>query len=234
MELLKRLILYIIDQIQDQEGIISKIRIVKLLYLIDVEHYRTYGKTLTGLEWIFYRYGPYAFAIDSAVRQLGFDLGEEEVTTAAGYPAYVYRVEEPQSLEDIVSFAVQSMIDRKIKQWALEDTRFLLDYVYTATEPMQQATFGQKLDFSKIQRGLDTHRPARHLKIAADKSAVIQKLLKDRRELSWKQKSPQPQYDELYFEAMNLMDQEEKRGRRIIGKAEISPESAEAISRQVE
>jgi hypothetical protein len=35
VELLKRLILYIIDQIQDQEGIISKIRIVKLLYLID-------------------------------------------------------------------------------------------------------------------------------------------------------------------------------------------------------
>ena len=234
MELLKRLILYIVDQIQDQEGIISKTRVVKLLYLIDVEHYRRYGRTLTGLEWICYRYGPYAFAIDSAIRKLGFDLGEEEITTAAGYPAYAYRVEEPQSLTDIVSFAVQSMIGRKIKQWALEDTRFLLDYVYTATEPMQYATFGHKLDFSKIQRGLETHRPVRHLEIAADKSAVIQKLLRERPERPPKQKSPQPQYDEIYLRAMDLMDQEERRGRRIMGKAKISPESAEAISRQVE
>ena len=76
MELLKRLILYIVDQLQDQEGLISKIRIVKLLYLIDVEHYRKYGRTLIGLEWIFYRYGPYAFAIDSAIKELGFELGE--------------------------------------------------------------------------------------------------------------------------------------------------------------
>ena len=203
MDLLSRLILYIIDQIQDQEGLISKIRIMKLLYLIDVEHYRRYGKTITGLDWISYRYGPYAFAIDSAIREIGFHLGEEDIETAAGYPAHVYHVDEPQSLDDIVSFAVRSMIDRNVAQWALEDTRFLLDYVYTATEPMQRATFGQKLDFSKIQRGIHTHRSAKHLRIAADKSAVIQKLLQERRERAGKQKSPRDPYDELYFQAMN-------------------------------
>lgn len=235
MDLLKRLILYIVDQIHDQEGLISKMRIVKILYLIDVEHYRRYGKTLTGLEWICYRYGPYAFAIDTAIKQLGFNLGEEEIITAEGHPAYIYRTDEPQSLDDIVSFSVRTMIDRKITQWALEDTRFLLDHVYTATEPMRNAIFGQTLDFSTIQRGLRTYRPTKHLRIAPDKSAVVQKMLRERRERYGRvQESPPPQYDKLYFEAMDAMAEEEKPKRRLVGKAKITPEAADAISQESE
>lgn len=234
MDLLKRLILYIVDQIQASEGMTSKIRIVKLLYLIDVAHYRMYGKLLTNLDWIFYRYGPYAFTIDNAIDQLGFVLGEEEVTTARGHPAYIYRVDEEQSLEDIVAFATQAMIDRTIDRWALEDTRFLLDYVYTDTEPMRSASFGEKLDFSRIQRGFHTHRPSRHLKLSEEKSSVVQELLRERHRRPPQQQSPPPRYDESYQEAMRRMNREEERRQSIIGRVTLPADSADTISRQAE
>lgn len=77
--------------------------------------------------------------------------------------------------------------------------------------------------------------PARHLKIAPGKSAVIQEMLPERRKRPRRiQESSLPQYDELYFKVMRAMAEEEKPKRRILGKAEITPEAANAISQQGE
>lgn len=231
-ELIKRLILYIVDQLQDQGGMIGKTRIVKILYLVDVEHYRVYGRILTGLEWVFYHFGPYAYEIDTITKEMGLDLGEEEITTSAGHKGYTYRVQDAQSIDDVVSFANKTMIDRNIEQWALEETKFLLDYVYTATEPMQSATFGHKLDFSRIQRDFDVNRPMRHIQIAKDKSAKIQELLKQRSKT--KRRTFSPRYDKTYIEAITAMDQEDEFDGKIAGQIKISPKAAEVISEQIE
>lgn len=50
--LVERLILYIVYRLQTMNAPISRTRLLCLLYLIDLEHYRRYGRTLTGLEWI--------------------------------------------------------------------------------------------------------------------------------------------------------------------------------------
>lgn len=229
-ELTRQLLLYIVGQLQDQEGMISKIRIVKLLYLVDVEFYRMFGHTLTNLNWIFYEYGPYAFEIDTIIEKLSFDLGEEEITTSMGHTANIYHIEGEQVLDNIVNFATKAMIDRIINRWALEDTHFILDYVYTGTEPMQSATFNQRLDFSKIRRDIDVNRPMKHLQLAKNKSAKIQDMLKNRRQSQFLIS----RYDEVYFEAMNVMNQEDKFEEGIEGSVKISPESTEAISQQIE
>ncbi len=230
MELTKQLLLYLVDQLQDQNGMISKIRIVKLLYLIDVEHYRMYGKTLTNLNWEYYLYGPYTFSIDQAIHNAGLDLGQEEVVINEGRISYIYSTDTPQDLEDIVKFPVKAMIDREIKQWAYEDTEFLLDYVYYHTEPMKVASFGQALDFSTVQRNLPlTVQP---IKLSFDKSTKIQELLQKRRN---ERKSPvleQDRYDDLYFEALHVMD-----GEDFIeipaGSVVVTPEGEQSMRKQL-
>jgi hypothetical protein len=41
-------------------GAPTKTKVLKLLYLLDIEAFRKTQNTLTGFDWIFYLYGPWA------------------------------------------------------------------------------------------------------------------------------------------------------------------------------
>jgi len=145
-ELVRRLLLYIVDQLQDMEAPISTIRLVKLLYLIDLEHYDRYYKTLTGIEWVKYDHGPYFFALPEVIGSACLDLEPEEVETTRG-KGVTFRSLETQDISGVVRFPVQAMIDRILKQWAHEDTPILLEHVY-GTLPVRCGTYRQPLDFT--------------------------------------------------------------------------------------
>lgn len=151
-ENLGKLIQYIVDQLQELEAPTSTIRIVKLLYLIDVAYFRRRRRLLTGLDWIAYKYGPFAFEIPQAIEALGYRLEREEVVTTEGRPAIVFRAEEEVDLPSIADFATQALIQDTIKRWAYENLNDLLNYVYFCTPPMEEATFGERLDFDVIPR----------------------------------------------------------------------------------
>ena len=72
----KNAILYIIKKSQEERFPIGKTRLIKLLYLLDVEYYRNYKKTYTGLDWKYYKFGPYAFEVDKICESIG--ITEEE------------------------------------------------------------------------------------------------------------------------------------------------------------
>jgi hypothetical protein len=55
--------------------VLTKTPLIKLLYLIDVEYYRATGEKLTNIDWIFYKYGPYAFELEGILTGMG--LSEE-------------------------------------------------------------------------------------------------------------------------------------------------------------
>lgn len=159
-ELTRRLLLYIVDQLQDMEAPISTIRLIKFLYLIDLEHYNQRYQTLTGIDWVKYKYGPYFFEWPSVVRSTGLDLESEEVITEHGR-GVTFRTVEEQDISDTVSFSVQVMIDRILKQWADEDTPILLEHVYE-TMPVKHGSDLQPLDFTLetdhllLERAIDT------------------------------------------------------------------------------
>ena len=83
-QILKHLITHLAVELRDAGSSIGKTKLVKLLYLIDVENWRRRRKTLTGLEWRFYHYGPYAFEIEDALNELAFDIPQESFTTDSG------------------------------------------------------------------------------------------------------------------------------------------------------
>ena len=146
------LILYIVDQVADLGGYTTTIRLVKFLYLIDLEHYRRYGKTLTDLSWIFYHYGPYAQTLPEICHSVGFNLGKEEFETKEGKRGKLFKVEDSQDLPETVGFSIRSMIDGLLKIWADHETQELLSYVYR-TEPMLGGVRGDELDFSTVNLG---------------------------------------------------------------------------------
>ena len=149
---LKPLIGYIIDQIKEQGGDVGKTALVKLVYLIDVEYYRGYEKSATGLLWQFHHYGPYAAELESVINHNRF------VEMSGGRDSR-YRFSKSEDWREIhrnytaqFTVPVRRVAENVIRQWGLEPLETLLDYIYFETEPMQGAERGEFLDFSAIQK----------------------------------------------------------------------------------
>jgi hypothetical protein len=66
----KELALAILTRIGEREGTANKTKLLKLMYLADIEYYRATGETLTGFDWLFFLYGPWATKYDALLEQL--------------------------------------------------------------------------------------------------------------------------------------------------------------------
>ena len=153
--LLRHLITHVIAQLTDAGVGFGKTKLVKLLYLIDVENYRIHRTTVSGLEWRFYHYGPYAFEIDDALKDLEFDIPQDSVTTGTGHKATIFRSNRelrPRLGEHLPSSRELRVVNTVIRDWGEIELNLLLNHVYFYTEPMKHAERGDVLDFSTIQR----------------------------------------------------------------------------------
>ena len=232
---LQRLVDYIVQELSDVEGSTARIRLAKLLYLFDVEYYRTHGRPFTHLRWRFLHYGPYDTALDPY-------LGNNAVTTTSGHRAYVARGDHGDvSVDDILTLSDRIILDRIVQQWGLEDLPVLLDYVYFGTEPMENVTRGEVLDFSRVARaapaGPDLQAQPRPL--SGEVLADLQRRLARRREArrARARMAPAPR-DSVYAAGMRLLNAEDQApaARRILNgpAVEITAEAAKTIREQAE
>lgn len=111
-----------------------KTRLVKLLYLAELEYLRRTGRRLTGLDWRFHHFGPYAAVLSE-------HLGNPNVDAIA----WAARRRE------ISDHDAQMSVAQVVREWGDADLDTLLDYVYFETEPMQTAKRGEALDFSNVK-----------------------------------------------------------------------------------
>jgi len=154
---LTSLVLYVVGQLNELGRSPSTIQLVKYLYLIDVEHQRTIGRTLTGLDWVHYKFGPYAFELPTITQRLGLDLSVEDFTTN-GYEGRAFRAERDTDFPEALRGAAKSIVDRVLKIWGLVATREILDYVYFHTEPMIETKQGEHLDFGRVQPDIGAYQ----------------------------------------------------------------------------
>lgn len=110
---LNRLIAYTVSELTEMGIGFGKTKLVKLIYIIDVENYRRRSQTISGLDWRFYHYGPYSFGIDTALERLSLDIPQEQVTTQAGNMAFAFRPSRdlPAGLEPGFSQSEKLIID---------------------------------------------------------------------------------------------------------------------------
>lgn len=150
----KSLVRAILTRLRELDSTASKAKLLKLVYLADIEHVRKTGSTLTGFEWLFYLYGPWAADFDNTLEQLQSE-GVIDVRdwTDTSFEGKEIRIADPLDLGKVIAdtdeyFRTKRMIDT----FATLSTPELLDYVYFSTEPMEGAEKLKPLDFTKVSR----------------------------------------------------------------------------------
>lgn len=122
-------------------------RLVKLLYLLELEYYRSKRERLTGLDWKFLHYGPYPPSLKSVLGGLEIESFQRK----GGKNSQQFVIEEERFMEASADEEIESLIAHIVKQWGDADLNQLLDFVYFETEPMQKAKRGEVLDFSGVK-----------------------------------------------------------------------------------
>lgn len=212
-ETLKHLILALLTIIRDQDGNATKTKLLKLLYLADIEHFRDTGKLLTDAGWVFHLYGPWFEEYDATLQQ----LAEEDAIAirqwaARGLDGFSIEPRERATLDDLgLSLSAKLAIQEAAETWAYAPTGELLNHVYFHTEPMQSAERGKPLDFRTV-------RPRKEMpfynrvKSGADEKAIHKARRKLREALT--SSVPEqanftpPRYDEQFFNALSLIQDE--------------------------
>ena len=211
----------------------GKTKLVKLLYLIDVENYRRRRNILSGLEWRFYHYGPYAFEIADALESLSLDIPQESFKTEQGHKAIVFRPN--RNLHSMLGKRVRSselsLVNGIINEWGDVELNPLLNHVYFYTEPMKNAKRGEVLDFSTIQRRKtlgkvpDVQLPSGRLNEYRARFKEV-KAKRSQRTLH-----PTPRFDKVYMDGLARMNGEERAGIPL-GDVHISEDMKALIREQ--
>jgi len=148
-EEVKNAIYYIFERAYNKDIPLGKVRLIKLLYLLDVENYRSHQNIYSDLEWIFYKYGPYSFEIEKFLDDIG--VTEEEIILSESRFFKKLKLDiEDKEIE--LEIETKAIIEKLIDEWGTAHLYELLDYVYFETEPMYDVKYKKKLDFFNIKR----------------------------------------------------------------------------------
>ena len=227
-DLLNQIITHLVVELRDAGASVGKTKLVKLLYLIDVENWRRRQKTLTGLEWQFYHYGPYAFEIDDALEELAFDIPQESFSTERGDEAFSFRADWGlrSSLGKVISLSELHLVNRVIQEWGETELNPLLNHVYFYTEPMRDAKRGDILDFSTVQPPKRKTATYKRVPMPADRLAEYRARFQEAKSKRVRRPLiPAPRYDKVYWDAVARMNAEDRPPILPPGIVEISEEA---------
>jgi hypothetical protein len=206
------LISAVASYISECGGATTKTKLLKLLYLLDIEAYRQTGQTLTGFDWIFHRFGPWAASYDDALADAAqanrVKIAAREFDEGATFINSVEKVPISQVFTNIVQ---ELTAKRIIEAWATKPTVELLDYVYFHTAPMRDAERHAALDFSTVltepklahYKGLKSDTDPRE---AARKRRQFLETLNSRQQIQIVPLDPPPNYDDNYWSSIAQLE----------------------------
>lgn len=157
---LEELIAYLVARARDREITLNQTKLVKLLYLIDVERVHRGYRPLTGLTWRFFHYGPYALELPGTLAA----MEGRKIYASQWRGATLYRgaLDAPEG--DEWPPATRRLIDSISQHFAPMELNELLDHVYFHTGPMVEAKRGDVLD---LDRARDWSEPRRQRPLTA-------------------------------------------------------------------
>jgi uncharacterized phage-associated protein len=202
---------------------IGKTKLVKLLYLMEVEYYRAHRERLTSLRWSFLYYGPYTSELESLLDSPDIEVIPERLrdgrireTVTVSEPAPSYGI--TPELEQLAEFVME--------RWGGLGLEGLLDYVYFETEPMLDAERGQELDFTRIEPARS--KTVRKVSLDRKKLAEIRKRVA-RHSVELGTVSAVPAWNPGLAEAIKIWDEDSYhvrvRGSVVVYRADLQRES---------
>ncbi|MEE8584514.1 MAG: type II toxin-antitoxin system antitoxin SocA domain-containing protein [Acidobacteriota bacterium] len=152
------LVIGLITAIRARGSSVRKTMLLKFLYLADIANYRANGETFTGFDWIFHRFGPWAREYDELLESLQ-ETGQVSIESTDWEDDKAYesiRSEEKRDLHGVFpSLEAQHELSLALDALADKPLGEILDHVYFETEPMEGAERLSRLDFSKVDRGVE-------------------------------------------------------------------------------
>lgn len=165
--LLRQVILYFTHAVADRGSSLPKIKLVKLLYLVDLAGWHERGTPVTGLDWVFFHYGPYAPSLEPLFdRYEGqyFErrqLSRQATQRLVGEASQLGRATVPTENEVVFLFIplanlpdepvedsfVAGLAERVAQRWAGSATEDLLRFVY-ATQPIAKGRRYESIDWN--------------------------------------------------------------------------------------
>lgn len=193
---------------------LGRTRLVKLFYLIDLEHYRWHGQTLTGADWQYYHYGPYDGQLVAAIEQTpGVEFQPKEQIDE-GREFIDYEVQERTADYDRLRPDVRAIAQRVYGRWVGGDLQSLLSHVYFETPPMQAARRGEYLDFATVPQARDETIPAPvpdyDAGIPEERRQVLIEMLRARRSGARGLQTRPSSEGYLLADALRAMDEEDR------------------------
>lgn len=223
-----RLIDFIVWYATKKRGGVSRLRLIKFLYLADWISARDKKHTLTNYEWVFYHYGPYAAAAQhdtNTAVSLG-RLNEELIGGFDEPEVHLYRKygDDPEIWRD-VGVGTDARIRSLIDKWIHRPLNEFLDFVYFETEPMQGAHRGDVLNFESTVPAVEPEVPKVNVVVRGSpktREAVRSFLsrVQERRALD-----PAPIYDEGFARALSLLNEQDGSPAPIKGEVIIDPDT---------
>jgi len=146
-EKLKAVIFYIVRRLPYNT---TRTKLVKLLYLIDLYYAKSKKRSLTGLTYRSYYFGPYSGQIINAINKLkGYEIEEYSNISLDGREYYLYRPgmnprwEAPPTLK----YEEERAIDKVISEHGNKSLDEILKYVYN-TAPYKNCKKGRPIVFN--------------------------------------------------------------------------------------
>ncbi len=213
----EQLIQYITWYATEQGEVLTSIRLVKFLYLADLFYARIFhGETITKWPWRFVHYGPFCVEALETIENAAMSGLIESIPYESKFDdeehfLYKCRLDKDHPLHEILPISITAPLENAIKRWGGE-TYQLLDYVYFETEPMEDVCFRDLLDFNKVKKTETVKsiemKPLSKENVKKAKEA-INKLKESFLLSSEKSNIVLPIYDDIYYRALQIMDEEE-------------------------
>lgn|SRR2546425_8372902 len=214
---LSQLVPAIVSYITEHGGYVTKTKLLKLLYLFDVEHYRVNRQTFTGFEWKFFHLGPWARQFDPLLENL---VAQGALVESAGsrpeYDTKFYKASEPFDFHGLLgTLKDEALLKIILDRWGESPTGEILDYVYFRTEPMEYGVRNEPLDFSKIpEQSPPMYERRQSGKTKQEVEAARKKFREESgrrtQETSKRMVFTPPSYDEEFFAALSKLDGPER------------------------
>lgn len=199
---------------------LGPIHLIKYVYLADLFYARRHeGETYTGIDWIFYKFGPWSQEVNARIEpalsaihanknqfQSNYEDKEDWIRWDLSDDELLNRKE--RELPPVITMYLKREIHKYLK-----DTPSLLDYVYK-TKPMLAAAPGERLDFSLLLEDRDLHEQGalRVDSISNKKKKLLKQRIAQLRGSEKQARSrlinpvSRPRYDDVYSDGMAWLD----------------------------
>lgn len=146
---LRNVLLYIVKNYPYGDDL-TKTRITKLVYLIDWEYTKKYGKQMTEISWYFDHYGPY---VSDVLDEADEDKTVSIQSTFSNFGTIKYIV-RPKYDKELIHYEGLDVSEIKVINEVFENTKMLswnqfINYVYD-TPPIKESRKYSYLDLTKF------------------------------------------------------------------------------------